>query len=248
MMKAFKELFVSEMKLTIRDMNTLFFGVGFSAVLAVILGLVMGEKPAFDGAGYTMFEQSFGAVASIGIAATGLMGLPLVLSDYRHRKILKRFKVTPISPSILLLVQLAVNFLVSLLSLIGVYAVSAIFFGFRLGGSLAEFLLAYFLVMLSVYSIGMLAASISPNMKAAELICSLLYFPMLLLSGATLPYEIMPKVMQKMCDVLPLTQGIKLLKGASLGLPAENIFIPVIVMIALAVVCIGLSIRFFRWE
>ncbi len=125
---------------------------------------------------------------------------------------------------------------------------SAIFFGFRLGGNSAEFLLAYFLVMLSVYSIGMLAASISPNMKAAELICSLLYFPMLILSGATLPYEIMPEVMQKICDVLPLTQGIKLLKGASLGLPAENIFVPVIVMITLAVVCIGLSIRFFRWE
>ncbi len=176
------------------------------------------------------------------------MGVPLVLSDYRHRKILKRFKVTPVSPSILLTVQFVVNFLVSVLSLLGVYAVSAIFFGFRFGGNLGEFLLAYLLVLLSVYSIGMLAASISPNMKAAELICSILYFPMLFLSGATLPYEIMPKAMQKASDILPLTQGIKLLKGAALGLPAENMLIPVIVMLALAVICIGLSVRFFRWE
>jgi len=247
-MKAFKALFVSEMKLVIRDMNTVFFGVGFSAVLAIILGLVMGNKPAFEGAPYTMFEQSFGAVASIGIAATGFMGVPLVLSDYRHRKILRRFRVTPVSPVILLLVQLAVNLIISVLSLIGVYAVSAIFFGFRLGNNIGGFILAYLIVLLSVFSIGMLVASVSPNMKVAELLCSLLYFPMLLLSGATLPYEIMPKILQKASNILPLTQGIKLLKVAALGLPAENILTPIIVMLALIIICIVVSVRFFRWE
>lgn len=247
-MKAFKTLFVSELKLIIRDCNTLFFGVGFSAVLAVILGLVMGDKPAFEGASYTMFEQSFGAVASIGIAATGLMGVPLALSDYRHRKILRRFKVTPVSPVMLLVVQLAVNFIISVLSLIGVYAVSAIFFGFRLRENIGGFLLAYLIVLLSVFSIGMLVASVSPNMKAAEMLCSLLYFPMLLLSGATLPYEIMPKVLQKASDILPLTQGIKLLKGAALGLPAENVLAPIIIMLAFIVICAVISAKFFRWE
>jgi ABC-2 type transport system permease protein len=47
---------------------------------------------------------------------------------------------------------------------------------------------------------------------------------------------------------MPLTQGIKLLKAASLGLPAENATVPVIVMAVLAVVCIAISLRFFRWE
>ncbi len=247
-MKTYKTLFVSEMRLTIRDMNTLFFGVGFSTALAIILGLVMGAKPAFEGASYTMFEQSFGAIISIGIAATGLMGVPLTLSDYRHRKILKRFKVTPISPSLLLTVQLAVNFVVSVLSLISVYVVSAVFFGFRLRGNMGEFILAYFLVLISVFSLGMLAASISPNIKTAELISSLLYFPMLLLSGATLPYEVMPEMMQKASDILPLTQGIKVLKGATLGLPVENILVSVMVMILLCVICTIISVRFFKWE
>jgi ABC-2 type transport system permease protein len=247
-MKAFKALFASEMKLVIRDMNTIFFGVGFSAVFAVILGLIMGNKPAFEGAPYTMFEQSFGAVASIGIAATGFMGVPLALSDYRHRKILKRFKITPVSPVILLLTQLTVNFIISILSLIGVYTVSAVFFGFRLGNNIGGFILAYIIVLFSVYSIGMVVASISPNMKTAELLCSLLYFPMLLLSGATLPYEIMPKILQKASDILPLTQGIKLLKGAALGLPAKNVLVSVVVMLTLIVVCTVVSVRFFRWE
>lgn len=71
---------------------------------------------------------------------------------------------------------------------------------------------------------------------------------MLFLSGATLPYEVMPRVMQKVMDILPLTQGIKLLKGTSLGIPIENILVPVIVMIVLTLVCIILSIKFFKWE
>jgi len=45
-----------------------------------------------------------------------------------------------------------------------------------------------------------------------------------------------------------LTQGIKLLKAAALGLPVDSVLLPIIVMIALAVVCITVSIRFFRWE
>ncbi len=112
----------------------------------------------------------------------------------------------------------------------------------------AGFIFSYLLVLFSIYSLGMLLASISPNMKTANLLCSLFYFPMLLLSGATLPYEVMPEMMQKVTNMLPLTQGIKLLKGTTLGMPMDDVLVPVIIMIALAVISIGISIRFFRWE
>ncbi len=56
-------------------------------------------KPVFYGtvADYTFIQQSFGALASISICAGGVMGLPLVVSDYRSKQILKRFKVTPLA-------------------------------------------------------------------------------------------------------------------------------------------------------
>jgi len=126
--------------------------------------------------------------------------------------------------------------------------VSAVFFGFRMDGSWLKFLGAYFLVMLSIYSIGMMIAAIAPNIKTANLLICIFYFPMLIFSGATLPYEVMPAALQKAADIMPLTQGIKLLKAAALGLPADSVLLPIIVMIMLAVVCIAVSIRFFRWE
>lgn len=247
-MRTFKIMLKNEMKLSLRDMNMVIFAICIPLLVLIILGIIYNDKPAFEGAEYTFLEQSFGALTTISICAGGVMGLPLVISDYRNRKILKRFKVTPISPTMILAVQVTIYAIYSIISLILIYAVSALFFGFHMKGSPIDFLSGYLLVMLSIFSIGMMVGGISPNFQTASVIASLLYFPMLIFSGATLPYEIMPKGLQKVSDVLPLTQGIKILKAASLGLPIENISVSLIAMTVLAVVCISVSLRCFKWE
>lgn len=85
-------------------------------------------------------------------------------------------------------------------------------------------------------------------MKIASAVASLIYFPMLIFSGATLPYEVMPAALRKMADILPLTQGTKMWKAASLGLPMDSIIIPVVVMIVLTVICMSMSLCFFKWN
>ena len=247
-MKTFKTMLKNEMKLSLRDMNMVIFAICIPLVVLIILGVIYGNKPASPGAEYTFLEQSFGALTTIAICAGGVMGLPLVVSDYRSRKILKRFKVTPVSPAMILAVQVVIYTIYSVASLILLYIVSALFFGFHMGGSMIAFLGGYLLVMLSIFSIGVMVGGISPNSQTASVIASLLYFPMLIFSGATLPYEVMPSALQKVADILPLTQGIKLLKAASLGLPIENVFVSITVMSVLAVICIGVSLRFFKWE
>ncbi len=247
-MKAFKTLLITESKLSLRGMDMFIFAICMPVVVIVILGIVYGSKPAFEGAPYTFLELSFGAVASIPICAGGLMGLPLVISDYRNKKILKRYKVTPISPALILVVQFVIYTLYAIVSLVLVFLCASILFGFQLHGSLLAFLGAYLLVLLSMFSIGLLVGGLSPNVKTAGIAASLLYFPMLIFSGSTLPYEAMPAALQKAADFLPMTQGIKLLKAALLNLPMGDFLLPVIVMIALAVICVGLSVRFFKWE
>lgn len=248
MMRAYKALFKIEAKLSLRGMDMVIFALCMPLVVVVILGGVFGGKPAFEGAGYTFLEQSFGAVAAIAICAGGVMGLPLVISDYRGKKILRRFQVTPTSPAVLLLVQVAIYALYAFASLALVFAAATLLFGMRFLGSAPAFLGAYLLVMVSMFSIGVLVGGLAKDMKAAGMLASLLYFPMLVFSGATLPYEVMPPVMQRIADAMPLTQGIKLLKAAALGLPAEGVALPVIVMAVLAVVCGGIALRWFKWE
>ena len=247
-MNKFLTMLKTELKLSFRGMDMIIFAVCMPVVVVILLGIIYGGKPAFDGADYTFLEQSFGAVSTIAVCAGGVMGLPLVISDYRQKKILKRFKITPSSPVLLLSVQVAIYMIYSLIALVLVYLVSVLLFGMKLRGAFLPFMGAFFLVMISMFSIGMLVGGVSPNTKIASVLASLLYFPMLIFSGATLPYEVMPAVLQKLADLLPLTQGIKLLKAASLGLPAENVMASLAVMAVITVVCGGISIRFFKWE
>lgn len=247
-MNKFLTMLKTELKLSFRGMDMIIFAICMPVVVVILLGIIYGGKPAFDGADYTFLEQSFGAVSTIAVCAGGVMGLPLVISDYRQKKILKRFKITPSSPVLLLSVQVAIYMIYSLIALVLIYLVSVLLFGMKLQGAFLPFMGAFFLVMISMFSIGMLVGGVSPNTKIASVLASLLYFPMLIFSGATLPYEVMPAVLQKLADLLPLTQGIKLLKAASLGLPAENVMASLAAMAVITVLCSGVSIRFFKWE
>lgn len=247
-MKSFISMLKTEGKLSIRDMNMIIFAIIMPTIVLVILGIIYGQNPAFEGADYSFLEQSFGALSSIAICAGGLMGLPILISEYRERKILKRFQVTPVSPSMILFVHLCIYIIYSLISVILLWVISGLLWKFRMRGSIIAFLGAWLLVLFSVLSIGMLVGGIAKNSKSASVIASLLYFPMLVFSGATLPYEVMPKTMQYVVDVMPLTQGIKLMKAAVLGTPVNNVIIPIVVMVIIGIICTICAIRFFKWE
>lgn len=247
-MKAYKTMLKTEFKLSLRGIDMFIFAICMPIVVTILLGSMFSNKPAFEGADFTFFEQSFGAISTIAICAGGVMGLPLVISDYRNRKILKRLKVTPSSPTLILAVQVSIYTIYSIASLLLVYVISKVFFQYEMAGSLLYFTGSYLLVMLSMFSIGMMVGGVAKDMKSASVIASLLYFPMLIFSGATLPYEVMPSALQKVADLLPLTQGIKLIKASTLGLPINDVILPIILMILLSIICIGLSIRFFKWE
>ncbi len=247
-MRAFRVMIKTELKLSLRGMDMFIFAICAPLVVLVLLGLLYGDRPAFEGANYTFLEQSFGALTTISVCAGGVMGLPLVVSDYRNKHILKRYQVTPVSPALILAAQVAVYALYAAASLLSLYLTAALFFGYRFGGSWAVFLGSYLLVLASLFSLGMMVGGLARDARSAGVIASLLYFPMLIFSGATLPYEVMPAALRRAADLLPLTQGIKLLKAASLGLPPESARLPVLIMLAVTAVCSLVSLTRFKWE
>lgn len=247
-MRSFITILKTELKLSLRGMDMFIFAICMPIVVLVAIGIIYGSKPAFEGANYTFLEQSFGAITSIAICAGGVMGLPLVVSDYRSKHILKRFKVTPVDPIVILLVQVAIYALYSLVSIISLFLVAKLFFKFNMQGSVLNFILGWLLVMISMFSIGIMVGGISKDSKIAGVIASALYFPMLIFSGATIPYEVMPNIMKNIVDVFPLTQGIKILKSATLGQTVENIIIPIFIMLIIATICSIVAIKCFKWE
>ena len=76
---------------------------------------------------------------------------------------------------------------------------------------------------------------------------SLLYFPMLLFSGATIPAEVFPAGLRAIAGWMPLGMGVNLLKAVSMG-RYDGMLMPVMILTAIAVVCGTIAVRTFRWE
>ena len=176
------------------------------------------------------------------------MGLPLTIADYRDKKILKHFFATPIRPFMILSVQVVIGMLTSFFSAALVTVLAVFGFGYRMEGDPFLFIGAFLLVMLSMYSIGMILASLCKTVKIANVVTTFVYFPMLFLSGATIPFELFPDTVQKVCNVLPLTHGIKLLKAVSLNMWSQEIWISVALLIVFAVVGCIISVVSFKWD
>ncbi|MNP31493.1 hypothetical protein D3C76_1246150 [compost metagenome] len=70
---------------------------------------------------------------------------------------------------------------------------------------------------------------------------------MLLFSGATIPYEIMPSFMQTLMNLLPLAQGIHLLKQISIGEPIQDTVLAIIVMGICTIVGLWGAVKYFKW-
>lgn len=247
-MKTFGKLLKTELKLNLRDMNMIIFAIIMPLVVLIIVGIIYKIKPAFDGAEYTFLEQSIGATCAISICAGGLMGLPIVVSEYRERKILKRFHVTPISPVMLLAVEFMIYVLYALVSMLTLIPTAMLLWGVTFHGNLFAFIGSWILTVLSILSIGMLVGGIAKNAKISSVIASALYFPMLIFSGTTLPFEIMPGFLRKIVMILPLTHGIQLMKATSLGLPIDNLWLSIVVMGCVTIICMGIAIKCFKWE
>ena len=246
-MRTFGTLLKNELKLSIRNMNMVIFAIIMPLLVLVILGFLYGTKSA-AGTAYTFLDQSFGALGTISICAGGLMGLPLVVAEYRERKILKRFQVTPVSPVMLLAVEFTIYVIYAVLSMMTLLPVAKLFWNVTIHGSWLAFLGSWMLTMVSTLSIGMMVGGIAKNEKTASVIACVLYFPMLIFSGATLPFEVMPEMMQKIIRVFPMTQGIQLMKETSLGLPAGSVWLPITVMVTVTVLCTGIAVICFKWE
>ena len=176
-MKTFAMLLKNELKLNIRNMNMVIFAVILPLIVLAIPGLLYGTAPAAEGADFTFLEQSIGALCAISICAGGLMGLPLVVSEYRERKILKRFQVTPVSPATLLAVELFIYVLYAAVSLATLLPAAMLLWQVRMRGSWPAFLGSWLLTAASTLSIGMMVGGIAKNAKTASVIACILYFP-----------------------------------------------------------------------
>ncbi len=239
---------VLEWKMNVRNFMNIFFSLVFPVMMLLLFGSMYGNDPSSYNGGHGSVDISTPGYICMVISVSGLMTLPITVSQYRERKILKRFMATPIKPLDILLAQLVVNAIVTFIGSILLIIVGIMVFDLKFYGNPIMVFLGVLLVMVSIFSIGLFIAGFTKNAKAALAISYVIYFPMLFLSGATLPLQFMPETIQNISKAFPLTYGIELVRGLWLGQSVFDFGLQILVLLGFFIVLGGLSLKMFKWE
>jgi ABC-2 type transport system permease protein len=245
--RAFRSLTWTLAKLALREPLGVFFTLALPPALVMLFGLAFGnvEIPMQDGRG-TMDHQ-LPAIAAWVFAMTGLFSVPMALLGRRDAGTLRRFQATPLRPATYLAADVTVHLGQALLGLALLFAVGMGLFGARGGGSLPAVAAAALLGVVAFLALGYALAALLPNARTVPVVGNVLAVPMLFLSGATAPLELMPEAVQRAAAFNPLQHAVALLRGAWFGEPWAGLAGSAAVLVGMMVVAAAIAAARFRW-
>lgn len=245
-MKRFLSMYRVEQKIFFRSPDVILFCLAMPLVVFFVITMITGDKNAAD-SGLTYLQSSYVSLSTVGICCSAFMSIPITVVELRAQGILRRMYCSPCSPARLLACDTLCSGVIAALSTLILTVAAVVFFGYRMPGNVLAYIAVWLLTMLSMFSIGLMVASLCRTTKSMNVATSLLYFPMLLFSGATIPAEVFPGALRAIAGWMPLGVGIKLLKSVSMGY-YDRMVTPVLTLIAIAVICGTIAVRTFRWE
>lgn len=247
-MRAIKSLTLIDFRLYLREPIGVFFTLAFPVILVLLFGTIYGNEPTELFGGYGSMDISMPGYTALILATVGIMNIPITLCGYRESGVLRRLKVTPLKPLAFISGDLITNLGMTLLGMLLVVLLGWLLYRVRFEGQVIPLILGVIYSSLAMFSFGYLIASLAPNARVANIIGLVVLYPMIFLSGAGMPLEILPESLQSVSKFLPLTYVVRLLRGLWFGLPASELWQPIIVLGVILVVCGLLSARLFRWE
>ena len=245
-MRRFLQMYKVEQKIFFRSPDVILFCLAMPLIVFLVITMISGGKNAAD-TGLTYMQSSYVALSTVGICCSVFMSIPITIVELRSKGILRRMYCNPCSPVRLLACDTICSGVIAAVSTLLLTAVSVTIFGYRMEGNILLYIAMWLLNMISMFSIGLMAAGLCRTEKSMNVVTSVLYFPMLLFSGATIPAEVFPEGIRVICEWLPLGVGIRVLKSVSQGC-YDKIMIPVLVFLGITPVCGLIAIKTFRWE
>jgi ABC-2 type transport system permease protein len=247
-MKSLLKMTWMETKLFLREPVGAFFTLIFPLMMLFIFGSIYGNIPSkyFNGLGTV--DVSVPAYTAMIIATTSLLGLTITMTSYREKGILRRLRTTPISPLTVLVAQVIVLFLMTLLGMLILIIAGKVVYHLRFEGNAFNVLLGFVLSLLSFFALGFILAGLLPNARTAQVVGMVILYPMLFLSGAGFPRELLPEAIKKVGAFLPLTYVVNLLRGLWVGDPWRLHVTDILVLTSMLIISVLISLKTFRWE
>lgn len=241
------KLCILELKLYLREPSAFFFTLIFPLLLMLLFGSIWGNDP-FPGEEYGYIDAFTSSYIGIVILTAGISNLTIGIASYREKGILKRFKATPMSPVAFLGAEMGAILAVSVMGVVLLLIAATALFGMQFRGNSLEAVAAFLISCCGIAGLGFIPASLARSARSGTVISNSLYFPMLFLSGAALPRQMLPNFLKTVSEALPLTHSIRMMQGIWLGESIWSFKTEMAVLCGMLLLGAFFAAKLFRWD
>jgi ABC-2 type transport system permease protein len=247
-MKSLMKMTWMEFKLFMREPLGAFFTLVFPLMMLFLFGSIYGNEPSqyFNGRG--TIDISIPAYTAMIIATSGLMSITITMAAYREKGVLRRLRTTPISPISILAAQVIVVFTMTLIGMFLLIIAGKLVYQVEFEGNALSVFGGFILCSLSFFGLGFILAGVMPNARTAQIVGMVCLYPMLFLSGAGFPRELLPEAIKKVSAFLPLTYVVNLLRGLWIGEAWSAHLFDAGILLGMLIIGVIISAKTFRWE
>src|SRR6478609_1928503 len=243
-MKQYLAIIVMDMKLALRLRAVIFFNYLFPLIFFFTFATVLRGN-----AGDMAFVVTMSV--TLGVLGSGFFGAGIRAIQERELGILRRYKVTPITPLPLLVGSMVTGWIIFIPYIVLLLLMAHYIYQMPLPAHMFQLLVFISLGLIAFRSLGLVIASVANTMQEGTVLVQLCYFPMILLSGATVPEDVFKGVIKILHNFMPATYLVKgmrnmMLHGQGLTEPENLAAAGVMVLTILGGGLI--SMKLFRWE
>lgn len=247
-MRALWKLTLTQAKLFLREPVAAFFTIVYAPLMLVLFGFIYGNDPSPLFGGRGTVDISVPAYIGLIIVTVGLISVPVDTAGNRELGVLRRYRATPLHPAVYLAGSVLVYFVMTLLGVLLLVLVGKIGYDVRFEGNPLSVAGGFILASLSFFAFGFMIASLAPTARIAQAVGMVLAFLMMFISGATIPWELLPRSVQQVARFVPLTYVVKLMRGLWQGDNWGMHWTEVSVLLGLLIAGVIISVKTFRWE
>ena len=183
---------------------------------------------------------------ALAIIANGMVSLGIATAYERYYGVLKRLGASPLPRSGLLVAKSLAILALEVVQVAVLVAIAAAFYGWRPAG--APLVTALIIALGTVAFAGM-GLAMAGSLRAETTLAGAngLYLIFLLLSGAVLPIDHLPGLLQDLARLLPaaaLTDALRAAMTTGTAFPGSAL----VVLVAWALIMLAVAARTFRWE
>ncbi len=228
---------------TLRSKTALFWSIAFPLFFLVGFAYIFGRGEA------RQISYLLPGILTITIISASFFGVAMNMVGQREKGVFRRYRVTPVS-SLSVVIAFAATALFSLiLSMILQLVAARLLFDVAPKGSLIGVFVCVAAAAFAFIPMGLIVGSISRDTKTAPAITNLLFFPMMFLSGAALPFFLLPQWLQKIGSFIPATYVVEMFQGTIFrGDDIGQLLFPLIILVITGIVGFVVNALTFRWE